>query len=759
MKTANTFKNSLLTIKNPKMLFRDAFGGVITALISIPISMGYAQIAGLPMVYGLYGSVFPILFFGLLSTSKDFVFGIDAAPAALTGAAIASMGISAESEEAKVAVPTIAFFVACWLLLFYLLRAGKVVQYISEPVMGGFVSGICCTVILMQVPKLYGGTAGAGEGVELVRHIIEQFSHFSPVSLAVGLATITVILISRRLMPKLPMSVFVMAAGVCLTLFCGIESLGVKLLPPVESGFGGFRLPSATLNINNIGDYIFNSLSIAVVIMAESLLASKSNAAKDGYRLQSNREILAYSVANFASAVSGCLPANGSVSRTGLMRQFGVSSQWVSVFASITMLIILFFGTGFIQFLPVPMLTAIIITALMGACEFGIAKRLWKTSRYEFYIFVAAFLGVVLLGTVYGVVIGVILSFVAVVKRAVVPPRSFMGVIPGKNGFYTIGRTSEAKPIKDVVIYRFGGNLFFANIDTFESDIDGALTDSTRVVIINAGAIGSIDLSAADRLSAMWRRYRDRGIRMYLTEHVGEVNDLLRKYGETEMMKKGAVRMTVALALRDAGIRTPYPTEDDDAGAYKKQRARSRVFRRAGRSVYQQFALNNTESPRGIQAELEWAFGNDAEKVKKSITEEILHTIKDSEQSSEALEAAEMMNRWGRFNLFDEDELLDRIELRLTRQLGDDPTLIKNLEDTIEYRRAMIEKRMLDMDPDVLTRLINHRRRMMKEYMAIDRDAAMRLEKRRREHISRIREVSPELAEKYEQLYTDNDEK
>ena len=148
---------------NKKNLPKDILAGIIIMAVSIPISMGYAQIAGLPAVYGLYGSVFPIILFGLFSTSPQFIFGVDAAPAALVGSAIVGLGIESGTKEAMAAVPVLTFFVALWLLAFYFMKAGKLVNFISAPVMGGFITGICTTIILMQVPKLMGGTAGVGE--------------------------------------------------------------------------------------------------------------------------------------------------------------------------------------------------------------------------------------------------------------------------------------------------------------------------------------------------------------------------------------------------------------------------------------------------------------------------------------------------------------------------------------------------------------------------------------------------------------------
>ena len=168
------------TLKNYKKEYlpKDILSGIIMAAVSIPISMGYAQIAGVPAVYGLYGSVLPILLFAMLSTSKQFIFGVDAAPAAIIGAAAAGLGLQAQSPEAMAFIPMTAFFAGVWLMIFFLLKAGKMVDYISTPVMGGFISGIAVTIILMQIPKILGGSSGTGELPELIVSIIEYQSGF-----------------------------------------------------------------------------------------------------------------------------------------------------------------------------------------------------------------------------------------------------------------------------------------------------------------------------------------------------------------------------------------------------------------------------------------------------------------------------------------------------------------------------------------------------------------------------------------------------
>ena len=387
---------------------RDLLAGVIVALVSIPISMGYSQLAGLPMIYGLYGSLFPILVFGLFTSSKNYVFGVDAAPAALVGGILAKLSVENSSAAAMEIVPMITLMTACWLIILYILRAGKIVRYISQPVVGGFVTGICVEIILMQIPKLYGGDTGTGELFHLLRHIVTSaMSSFNLLSLILAVCSIAVIQLWKKKWPRFPMSVAVMVAGVLLTVLFHVDRYGVRLLPAAQPGLPKLMLPG--LGGFGFADLAVSALTIAVVITSETLLASGGFAREDGYRLDNQKEIRAYALANLVAAFTGCCPVNGSISRTGIVRQFGCGSQWMSISAFFVMGIILLLCTGFIQYLPVPVLVSIVVCALYGACEFDLGRKLYKTSKNEFYIYLAALFGVLIFGTVYGVAIGVIL--------------------------------------------------------------------------------------------------------------------------------------------------------------------------------------------------------------------------------------------------------------------------------------------------------------------------------------------------------------
>lgn len=668
-------------------LIKDIFAGIIVALVSIPISMGYAQVAGLPAVYGLYGSILPILLYGFLASSPQVIIGVDATPAALVGGALAGFGVIAGSVEAMEIVPVITTVTAVWLLIFYFIKAGRLVNFISKPVMGGFISGIGVTIILMQLPKLFGGSAGTGELLALVINITEQLENLNGLSALLGVGTVAIILVSKRLAPKFPMSVVMLVVGACLGIFGDLENRGVTLLPAVEGGLPSLHIPKLSLFLTYGEDIVMLSLSIALVIVAQTLLTASNYAMKYNYKINNNREVLAYAVANVAGGLVGCCPINGSVSRTGIGDQYAGKSQVMSVTAAITMVLVLLFGTKLLSYLPVPVLTGIVICALIGIIETDVAKKTWKQDKREFVIFTVAFLGVLLLGTVYGVIIGVMLSFVAVIVRAVVPPKSYLGVIPGHEDFYTLKRNKSAKPIKNTVIYRFSGNLFFANWDAFQKDIEAAIDEDTKQVIVDARGIGNVDMTAAERLVILYDNLKAKGIHFYMAEHVDSVNDQLRTYGAGRLIEEGTVRRTISLALRAAGVEKPYPLvghgEDEP---YEYIEANERL------------------------AEFEWAFGDSAEErmeqLATQMADELIHT---KDHSMKKIMEAEQHVPWGRMGLFDEDELLERLEFHLTELEEQGFDDVEEIEKRIEQRRRVIESKINNLSPEALELLKRHR--------------------------------------------------
>ena len=724
---------------------KDVFGGIVIGFVSIPIAMGYAQIAGLPPVYGLYGSLLPILIFGLLSSSKQFIVGVDAMPAAMVGGILAQLGIASQSLQARILVPVTALLVAVWFFVFYFFKAGRIVKYVSIPVMGGFISGVGATIILMQIPKLFGGDPGTGEVVALLNHILNQRRSFHLLSFALGFGTIMIILLCKRWIPKVPMTVVMMVAGALAQAILRLDQYGVKVMSDVPAGlprlvlpgfswvkYGDFAveriatgmpgLPWVTGNfprfslfeLEGVLEYLPNllleTLGIAGVIMAQTLLASGNYARKYQDPLNHNRELLAYGAMNVGGAFVGSCPINGSVSRSGIADSMGVRSQVASFAASATMLLVILFGTPVIKYLPVPVLTGIVMTALIGILEIKMAKKLWKVGKNEWIVFMLAFLGVLLFGTMGGIIIGVLLSFGEVAMRAVIPPTAYVGRIPGHGNFYSLKRNSDARPIKNTLIYRFSGNLFFANVDLFCDQIEAGIQKDTQQVVVDARGIGSVDVTATERLLQLYQELKERGIYFYLTEHDGSLNDQLQKMGGGRLIQEGVVRRTITLALRDAGLEKPYELEE-----------RMEMNAKAGTTKEIPSLGDGETDARGIEAkerlaEFEWVFGADAEKKMEELAHSMAEQLaaagsKEEEVEAMLLDKEGVRTSWGLLGRFDEHEFWDFMEVNLEELVREgkmEPGLAARVERHIEKRREFGQKKLEELNPQAAKLLASH---------------------------------------------------
>ena len=754
----------------------DIFIGIIIAFISIPISMGYAMIAGLPPVYGLYGSVLPILLFGLITSSPGFVFGVDAAPAALTGALVYSLGLTAFSEEAISLIPTLTICVTIWLGLFMIFRADRLTRFVSSPVMGGFITGIGCEIILMQVPKLFGGDALRGELFELVPEIIKSaLQNFNLLSFILGLSTVVIILVFKKISPRIPMTVIMMMIGAILGKFTPIADYGIKLLDTPKPGLMPLALPDLSWLFSHPKEMITTSLVIAIVITAETLLATQNFAMKNGQHINGRQELLAYTVGMFAAALSGCCPVNGSVSRSGIADQYKVRSQIMSVVASVTMIVILLVGTPFIGWLPVPILTAIVISALIGILEISLAVKLFKTDRIEFFIFMAVLMTVLILGTMYGVFAGVILSFVIYIIRASKPARSFLGCIPGQEGFFPIDRYRDVHPVKGVVIYKFMSPLFFANVGDFCSDIENAVGNSTKIVIVDAGSISSIDITAAEYLLKLYENLKKKGVRFFLTEHAGKINDELHEFGCGIMLAEWAVLPRIEQALRVCGYSYPYISAENNTDL-QQEIAESNL--RSSESDL------HSSSARKVLAQFEWAFGKDAENRMQELAIDFSRKLLESEWDEKDHILNELIPSWG---ILDEEQFLDIVEMQLAvydtehngihkgnfddqsagassgnEKIPEDTASARNIEsikEALVRYHADLDQRLAESDSNLINDVVRARRRRELYFKKLNPTAYEIYRAERHEHRNLLRQRYPKLLAKIDEIRADEDSK
>lgn len=715
--------------------------------------MGYASVAGLPLVYGLYGSLLPILLFALISSSPRLVFGVDAAPAALCGGIIASLGLQSESPEALKVIPVITILVAFWLIIFFFIKADRVLKFISQPVMGGFISGIGTTIILMQIPKLFGGTSVHGEVIELVAGIAVQAAQkFNLPSLLLGIGTIAIILVCKKFCPKIPVQAILMFAGAAFTLIAGqkLKKWGIQTLPSVEQGLPKFILPDLRILHGQFFKLLIPSLSIAVVILSETLLATTNFARKHGETINPRREILAYAAGNLSASFCGCCPINGSVSRTGIASQLGVNSQVMSISAFFVMGAILLFGTGFIQYLPVPVLTGIVISALIGTLEFSFANKLFKVDRAEFFIFYTAFFAVLFLGTIYGVITGVLLATVTFIIRLSKPTTDFLGIVPDLKGYYSLSqRNSQAKPLKGVILYRFSAPLFYANISQFCDDITKEILKRKNIhtVIVDSSAISSVDASSTERLLELYNKLAEQNIKLYLAGHVSSVNDQLREFGGSMLIEKRAVRARILYALADAGIEAPFTQEMTE-------------FENPAEDGIP--AQNKIYTPR--LAEFDWAFGKASQKKMTEIAERLAEEISVLSQNQQEIDIKfirekERLYSFGYWDEADEDEFLDILELQL--ELLHEQGIFqsnKALDEKIMQRHIQLEELLMQKKSEIIHQIVKNRWHRDIKFKQLHPKAAAHIEIQYERYFEELAMHNPELAKELADIIASEEE-
>ena len=537
-------------------LSHDLIAGAVVAALTIPISMGYAYIAGLPPVYGLYGSVLPALGYALFASNPQLIFGVDAAASAITGSVLLTLGIAAGSQEALTFVPALSLFTGLILLLFAVCRAGKVVSYVSMPVMGGFITGVAVSIMATLIPKMLGVTVTSSENfIDNIALIITSIPQTSLLALVVSVVAFLILWLSHRFIPKVPMPLFVLIASVVVTKQAGLDVRGVPVMGDIPSGLPALSFPTFT------GDQFFvligYSFTIALVVMMESLLASNTFSMRNHYRLDDNQELFAFGIGNLLSAISGTVPTSASVSRTAAADGYGSRTQ-LSGLVSVALMVAVLFLTPWLYYLPIPVLAVIVFMALTTVLETDLAKRLWKCNRTEFWIFVSAGAGVLLVGILFGVILGVFLSLVTLLIRASNPPRGFLGTIPGQIGYFNMKRFPQATPIPGAIMYRFSASMTFANARVLTDEIEDALTDDTRVVIIDASGIGAFDVTAVERLNGLASLLEERSISFFICEQIPTVSDQMLKLGIKGLIVEPEREMSIEDALSSCGI-DPYP--------------------------------------------------------------------------------------------------------------------------------------------------------------------------------------------------------
>ena len=516
----------------------DLIAGLTVWAVLVPEALAYASIAGVSPVVGLYAAPGALIFYAAFGSSRHLVVGPMAATAALSAAAVGDIAAGKAGVFAALTV-TLALTTGALALAAGLARLGFVANFISEPVLKGFIVGLALTIIAGQLPKLVGVEKGSGDFFRQLWVFLTRLGQTSWLTLLVGLVSLAIVLGLRKFAPVVPAPLVAVAFGILAVYLFHLQHHGVKIVGHISGGLPPFGLPAVPS-----ADYLKlagPAVGVMLVGFAEGLGAAKTYAARNGYEISPNRELIGLGAANLASGLSSGMVVNGSLSKTAVNGSAGARTQVSGLFVAVLTVLTLLFLTGLFQDLPEATLGAVVIAALIELVDIASLRVLYRTytsrlgqiyglaARADFIAALAALLGVLIFDTLPGLFIGIADSLLLLLYRVSRPHIAVLGQVPGSDGRWAdVTGHAEDRTVPGVTVLRVESGLFFANADHIRAAIqDAATADHARAIVLDCETIPFIDVTAARMLNQLTAEMKSRGVRLVVASDIGQVRDML----------------------------------------------------------------------------------------------------------------------------------------------------------------------------------------------------------------------------------------
>lgn len=491
----------------------EVLAGVTLLAIALPLNIGYAQIAGLPPTAGLYALVLPSVVFALLASSRHLVAAPDAAAAALVGSALTGLAPAGSGQYAAMAAAQAIvgglLFLACAVF-----RLGFLADFLSKPILIGFVGGLATDILLSQIAKIMGIKVPSGaEFFERLVQLVTKFGTVHGWSLTLGVAAVAVLVPARRRWPAVPWALIVLVLATVASTLLHLPAKGVSVLGSVPSGPPVLAVPH--LSCSQWVSVILPALAITTVTVGEGLLLARSYADKYGYRTSPDRDLAAFGAANIASGLSSGFTVGSSTSRAAAMDQAGSRTQLPLLVMAGGALALLLFGAGLLADIPSPAIGAIVgvsVAKLIGIREF---RHLWELSRFEFLIGATCFLGVLLIGPLAGIVLAFALSLINLLRKAARPAVDVLEGSDDPHVSLTFGHNDVHETVPGVIAMRFAAPIFFGNAQTLSAAIRRAVAEAPHPVkafILDMEGVTDVDVTGAESLAKELQWLQSRSI-------------------------------------------------------------------------------------------------------------------------------------------------------------------------------------------------------------------------------------------------------
>ena len=510
-------------------LTSDVVAALTVWALLTPESVAYAGIAGLPPQTGLYVATVPLLIYALFGTSRRITFGPTASAAALSAATVSQFA-EPGSEEFVAYSLLLAMVAGVMLLLAGIARWGIIAEFLSEPVLKGFLVGVGLIVAVGQLDKVLRvdaeGEAFIGQAVALVRDAPEV--HLP--SLILGTAAFVLLWALHRFVPKVPAALVVVLLGVLATTAFDLQARGVEVVGEIPAELPLPGLPG--LGWDAVTSLVPGAIGIVIVVYAETMALGKSFASKHRERVDADQELRAIGLANISGGLFGGFVSAGSNSRSAAGEGAGQKTQVSSLIVVALLIITILFLTPLFTNLPEPVLGAIVIHAVIGLIKIGPIAELRPQSRNDFFVAVSTLVAVLVLDILGGLLVGVLISIVQLMQRAVRPRVTPLGLDPETGTYRSVDETRGVRPVDGVIILRFEAELFFANVSVLRDRMLFAIeAHDIHAVVIDAEAITQIDTTAASELGELIEAMDERGVNYAFARLRRDVSDLLRRCG------------------------------------------------------------------------------------------------------------------------------------------------------------------------------------------------------------------------------------
>lgn len=516
----------------------DAIAGITLAAYAIPVSLAYATLAGLPPQIGVYGYMLGGIGYALLGTSRQLAIGPTSAISLMIAGTVGALAGGDPVRYAEIA-SLVACAVGLLCSIAWLFKLSVLVRLVSDSILVGFKAGAGLTIIMSQLPSLFGVAGGGHNFFDRAYHLASQLSDANLLVLLIGAVAILLLIFGERFLPGRPVGISIVALSILVATVLGLPSMGVPITGKIPEGLPAIAVP--TFGLVEPEELFPIAAGCLLLAYIEGVSAARSFAAKNGYSLDVRQEFLGLGAANLMAAFGHGYPVAGGLSQSAINDSAGARTPLALVFCSVALALCLLFFTGLLTNLPKTVLAAIVFAAVYKLVDVRALLRMWQVSRIDFYAAAIALVSVLLLGILQGVLLAAIASIFLLLARASRPNVAFLGRLPGTGRYSDSARHESVEPLVGVIAFRPEASLLYINAETILEAVLDALRSSpgTRLVACDLSASPYIDLAGARMLHDLHDELGSRRVAFRIVGAHAQLRDLLRAEGLAEKTDSG----------------------------------------------------------------------------------------------------------------------------------------------------------------------------------------------------------------------------